>query len=192
MRKGSSDAIYCLLSCAIPDSSRPCPIPTTKTRNVMSPRRLRGGFGHVAPYGHEPLELQGWPGVMFTLDMVGGVVGSLCAAYRSVTTFDRTGHHVNLLFDHETDRIRVESPYTHPHLKVTLKKPGLLWIRMPSWVEPQRVEVKGTTEAPRFTAGRLLVFRQPVGPACDRPIRAAGSNHRPATPHTQYPDPAQG
>jgi flagellar basal-body rod protein FlgC len=27
--------------------------------------------------------------------------------------FDRTGHHVNLLFDHETVAIRVESNYTH-------------------------------------------------------------------------------
>ena len=158
------------------------PNPNNEDNKRDVARRLRGGFGHVAPYGHEPLELQGWPGVMFTLDMVGGVGGSLCAAYRSVTTFDRTGHHVNLLFDHETDRIRVESPYTHPHLKVTLKKPGPLWIRMPSWVEPHRVEVKGTTEAPRFTAGRLLVFRQPVGqPVTVRyelPVRTIVLRHR--------------
>jgi len=126
-------------------------------------RRLQGAWGHPAPYGHEPLELDGFPGVLFTLDIVGGVVASLCEAYRHVTTFDQTGHHVNLLFDHETDQIKVESAYTHPHLRVTLKKPGALWIRMPSWIEPRRVLVRGASSMPRFTASYLLVSQQPVG-----------------------------
>ncbi len=145
-------------------------------------RRLQGAWGHPAPYGHEPLELEGFPGVLFTLDIVGGVVASLCEAFCNVATFDLTGHHVNLLFDYENARIKVESIYTHPHLRVTLKKPGALWIRMPSWVEPRRVVVEGTTAVPRFTASYLLVNDQPVGHPVtvryDLPARTIVLKHR--------------
>ena len=33
------------------------------------------------------------------LDIVGGVVGSLCEAYRSITNYDGNSHRINLLFD---------------------------------------------------------------------------------------------
>lgn len=132
-----------------------------KKRDVA--HRLQGAWGHPAPYGHEPIELDGFPGVLFTLDIVGGVVASLCEAYRHITTFDRTGHHVNLLFDHETDQIIVESRHTHPHLRVTLKQPGALWIRIPSWVDQQKVAVEGVTGRSRFSGSYLLVYQQPVG-----------------------------
>ena len=71
------------------------------------PNRLRGAFGFPAPYGHTPL---GVDGICFNLDVVGGTVGSLCVAYESVTQFDEVGHRVNLLFDHDTDVIKVDSP----------------------------------------------------------------------------------
>jgi hypothetical protein len=38
------------------------------------------------------------------------VVGSLCKAYRHLTRFDESGHWVNMLFDHETDLIKVDNP----------------------------------------------------------------------------------
>jgi hypothetical protein len=152
-------------------------------------RRLQGAWGHPAPYGHEPLELQGFPGILFTLDIVGGVVASLCEAYRQVTTFDNTGHHVNLLFDHETDQIKVESRYTHPHLRVTLKKPGALWIRIPSWVDRRRMLVEGIAGVPRFTGSYLLVHQQPVGQPVtlryDLPMQTIVLEHRTRNIRTQ-------
>ena len=75
--------------------------------------RHLGAFGFPAPYGHEPI---GAARVSFNMDIVGGAVGSLCEVYREVTRFDQAGHWVNLLFDHETAAIEVESPYTHPSL----------------------------------------------------------------------------
>ena len=147
-------------------------------------RRLQGAFGFPAPYGHEPLELEGFQGggVFFNLDVVGGTVGSLCEVYRDATRFDVTGHHVNLLFDHETEAIRVESIYTHPHLRVILKRAGPLWIRVPSWVTPDRIAVEGVAGAPQFTGSHLFVAQQPVGQPVtlryDLPVRDLVLKHR--------------
>lgn len=111
---------------------------------------------------HEPLELEGFAGIMFTLDIVGGVVASLCEAYRNVATFDLAGHHVNLLFDYDPDTVNVECLYTHSNLRVTLKKPGPPWIRLPSCVDPRRVVVGGTAAIPRFSGSYLLLDQQPA------------------------------
>lgn len=126
-------------------------------------RRLRGGFGFPAPYGHEPLELDGFDAVLFHLDLVGGAVGSLCEAYRYATRFGQDGHHVDLLFDHETDAIKVESNYTHEAISVTLKKPGPLWVRVPSWVRREDIAIEGVSGTPRFVGAYLFVAEQPVG-----------------------------
>ena len=125
--------------------------------------RLRGGFGFPAPYGHEPLELTGFDAVLFHLDIVGGAVGSLCEAYRSATRFDEAGHHVDLLFDRETEAIAVESIYTHEALSVTLKKPGPLWVRIPSWLRREDIAIRGACGPHRFTGSHLFVPTQPVG-----------------------------
>ena len=129
-------------------------------RNVAE--RIAGGWGFPAPYGHEPLELEGFDAVLFHMDIVGGVVGSLCAAFLSATRYDESGHHVDLLFDHETDAITVESNYTHEALTVTLKKPGPLRIRIPSWTAREGIVVEGVGQAPRYEDSYLVVPDHPV------------------------------
>ena len=98
--------------------------------------RLRGGFGFPAPYGHEPLGI--WqsdkPRIGFNTDIVGGVVGSLAAAYQAVVRRDEAGHWVDMLFDCETDGLAVQSPYTHPRLAVKVKRAGALRVRVPPWL----------------------------------------------------------
>ena len=123
------------------------------------PNRLRGAFGFPAPYGHTPL---GVDGICFNLDVVGGTVGSLCAAYESITRFDEVGHWVNLLFDHETDAITVKSPYTHDALYVKLKRSGPLFVRIPSWVKTGELEVTGTDQTPVFNNGYAFFSQPPV------------------------------
>jgi hypothetical protein len=127
------------------------------------PNRLRGSFGIPAPYGHWPL---GCETICFNTDIVGGAVGSLCEAYREVTRFDAVGHRVNLLFDHETDAIQVESPYTHPALRVRIKRPGPLFVRVPPWADAERVVIRGTTETAHHTNGYLFLAKPPI----NRPI----------------------
>ncbi len=125
--------------------------------------RLRGAFGFPAPYGHEPID---FPSIGFNLDIVGGTVGSLCEVYRETTRRDEAGHRVNLLFDHETPEVEVQSPYTHHTLTVRVKRPGPLFVRMPEWVDAESLRIRGTDERPRSTNGYLLLSDPPV----NRPI----------------------
>ena len=130
--------------------------------------RLRGAFGFPAPYGHAPIDIMtsNKPRIGFNMDIVGGTVGSLCEAYREITRFKTSGHWVNLLFDHETPEIRVESPYTHPALQIRLKRPGPLFVRIPPWVDRQRMEINGVDGTSRHTNGYLFIPQPPI----NRPI----------------------
>ena len=98
----------------------------------------------------------------FNMDIVGGSVGSLCEAYRDATRFDQAGHWVNLLFDHETEAISVESIYTHRALTITLKQPGPLFVRLPPWVSSDGVTVNGLPGAIRVTRGYLFASQPPL------------------------------
>ncbi len=128
--------------------------------------RHLGAFGFPAPYGHEPL---GIGRVSFNMDIVGGAVGSLCAAYREATRFDKAGHWVNLLFDHETEAIGVESIYTHRALSITVKRPGPLFVRLPTWVPAGGVTVEGMSGTILVTRGYLFAPQPPLR----KPIRVS-------------------
>jgi hypothetical protein len=124
--------------------------------------RHRGAFGFPAPYGHRSIG-DGRGAISFNLDIVGGAVGSLNEAYREVTRFDKTGHWVNLLFDHRTDAIEVKSPYTHDGLGIVLRKPGPLFVRIPPWVDRGEIRVEGTDAKPLWHEGDLFFAEMPVG-----------------------------
>ena len=126
-------------------------------RNVA--QRQRGAFGFPAPYGHQPIGLEV---VSFNLDIVGGTVGSLCEAYREVTRYDQSAHWVNLLFDHETPDIAVESPYTHSSLRIRLKRPGPLFVRVPPWVRVEEIKIQGVCGKPKVSNGYLMFSQPPV------------------------------
>ena len=81
---------------------------------------------------------------------------------REVTRFDQAGHWVNLLFDHETTAIEVESPYTHPNLGIRIKRPGPLFVRIPTWANRTRIVMRGATATTRYTNGHLFIARPPV------------------------------
>ena len=128
--------------------------------------RLLGAWGFAAPYGHETVEIGLHKGrLKFNLDVLGGVAGSLCEVYREITRYDQMGHHVNLLFDHETDAIKVESCYTNATLRVTLKRPGPLYVRVPTWLNDVGLQVEGDAGG-RLTNGYLLIPEPPI----NRPI----------------------
>lgn len=125
--------------------------------------RHQGAFGFPAPYGHHPL---GVSQIGFNMDIVGGAVGSLCAAYSEVTRRTSAGHVVNLLFDHETPALAVQSPYTHGRLQITLKEPAPLFVRLPAGVAPDAIAMAGAavpSDAPvQVTNGYLFVENPPV------------------------------
>ncbi len=123
--------------------------------NDIANRHL-GAFGFPAPYGHLPVEQTN---IGFNMDIVGGAVGSLCEAYRYASAFADGIHWVNLLFDHETENISVQSPYTHDSLTVIIKRAGGLFVRIPPWVDRSKIIFSGA-ESSGFYNGYIL-FTQP-------------------------------
>ena len=124
--------------------------------------RHLGAYGLPAPYGHQAA---GQPPetVAFYMDIVGSVVGSLCAALEACVRSDSTGHWVNLLFDGDYPALRVVSPYHGDGLQIVLKQPGCLFVRLPPWVQPEQVALEGTDETPRWVNGTLFLAQPPVG-----------------------------
>ena len=138
-----------------------------------------GAFGFPAPYGHWPV---GLTQVSFNMDIVGGAVGSLCEAWRDVVRRDDAGLHVNLLFDCDTPDVLVESPYTTPHLTVTVKRPGPLFVRMPPWLRSDDVTLTGADRAPCRDGAWLFIADPPVNRklvfAFDLPAEEIALHHR--------------
>jgi hypothetical protein len=73
---------------------------------------------------------------------------------------------LNLLFDHEEPAAKVESPYTSPALRITVRRPGPLFVRIPPWVDHRTVRVQGVDSGTRHTNGYFLIPEPPV----NRPI----------------------
>lgn len=122
-------------------------------------RRHKGAFGFPAPYGHKAIGLET---ISFNMDIVGGSVASLGEAYTNIATITDAGHHVNLLFDFESDAIKVESPYTNGRLQVTIKKPAPLFVRIPVWVDPTSLVTKGGRTHPVIQNGYMLFPNPPL------------------------------
>ena len=96
------------------------------------------------------------------MDIVGGATASLCEAYRHVVTeLPGGGQGVNLLFDQETDGIKVESPYPSGKLRITAKRPGPISVRIPPWADPAAIAVDGTDGALSDTA--ITISNPPAG-----------------------------
>ena len=57
------------------------------------------------------------------------------------------------------DAIAVQSNVTHDQLRVTLKKPGPLWIRIPSWADRGEIQV----EDGRFIGSHLFIADRRIG-----------------------------
>ena len=67
-----------------------------------------------------------------------------------------------MLFDGETDALAVQSPYTHPRLAVKVKQPGALHMRLPPWLDGERLEVEGA-EHLVLRDGYAVIENPPVG-----------------------------
>ena len=121
--------------------------------------RNRGAWGFPAPYGLRPIDARA---MGFHMDIVGGVVGSLCEVHRQIVRSDEAGHWVNLHFDHETPAVAVESPYTHDGLRVRVCDGRPVFVRIPSWVEPAGVSVSSVTGRTARHQGYFLIPEPPV------------------------------
>jgi len=163
-REGYADAERILRCHLLPSQVRDIsfiknpPNPNGEDRLHQVAERHLGAFGFPAPYGHHP---QGADWVGFNLDIVGGAVASICEAYTQCTHFDASGHKVSMLFDCETDAIRVESPYGGKGLRVLCKKDAPLTVLMPTWVDLAVVRVEGA-EGVVERASREVIVPHPL------------------------------
>ena len=110
-------------------------------RNVRD--RHLGAFGFPAPYGHRPVGLER---VSFNMDIVGGVVGTLCEVVREGVKADADGGRVNLLLDQDTPDARVTSVEPAGQVSVTTRRSAPLWIRLPLWVDRESLKVGGADD----------------------------------------------
>jgi hypothetical protein len=124
--------------------------------------RHRGAFGFPAPYGHLSVGRGRGGKISFNMDIVGGVVGSLCEAWRAAVRSDAHGHCVNLLFDSRTEAVIVESPYTCGALRVTVRRPAPLWVRLPEWVDRRSLRIAGGAGGVRFCGGYAVLPQPPA------------------------------
>jgi hypothetical protein len=168
-----------LLPCQLRDVSfiQDPPNPRNEDGKRDVANRHLGAFGFPAPYGHAPLDV---PDVSFNMDIVGGAAASLCEAYRHVVTAaPGGGQSVNLLFDHETEGIRVESPYPSGHLRITARRPGPISVRIPPWVDPAAITIDGADGAISTTG--IAFASPPVGAPIT--ITIPLTEHEIALPH---------
>jgi hypothetical protein len=147
-----ADAYICCLASCEKDGKR----------NVAE--RHFGAFGFPASYGHQPVDAKS---IGFNMEVVGGAVGSLCEAWRAATTFDKSCHHVNLLFARESDAISIKSVYPLGALKVEVRKEAPLMVRLPRLVSRDGVALEGIESTPRFEGNSIAIDKTVVG----KPIR---------------------
>lgn len=126
--------------------------------------RLLGLFGFNAVYGHLPL---GKKEVTPSIDIVGGATASLCAAFREVVVTGGGVTRINMLFDYESDAVRVESPYTGDALRITPKVDGDIAVRVPSWADMDAMTVNGQPAGRFIVEGRITVRRPRIGSAIE-------------------------
>jgi hypothetical protein len=140
-------------------SDSPNPENLDRLRNAAD--RHLGAFGMPAPYGFLVAGKER-DSIIYPMDVVGSVVSSLCAACLEIARWDKGAHWVNLLFDRETPHLRLESPYTHDALRITLKQYGPLFVRLPPWLALDEVRVEGANGQPFLTNGYLFLAQPPV------------------------------
>ena len=72
------------------------------------------------------------------------------------------GYGPDTLFDHQRRDIGVESPYTHSALRVRVRGPAPLHVRIPEWVEQDALKVEGVAVPVRLTSGYAFIAEPPV------------------------------
>ena len=123
-------------------------------------KRHKGAFGFPAPYGHQPAGAMP-QSLHFNMDIVGGTVDSLCQAYRHIAWIDENSYRVNLLFDYETEDIKIQSPYTHSCLRIWVKHQSTLYVRVPPWAKLSSINISGRPEQGKLQYGFLVLENLP-------------------------------
>jgi hypothetical protein len=118
-------------------------------------QRARGAFAFTTPNDYHS----------YNTDLVGGAVQSLCEAWEAILTEDQAGWHVNLLFSKETEVLSLRSrlPEEGP-LEITMHQAHPLFVRLPSWLEREALQVRVNGESRPLHFHRQEVFLPDLKP----------------------------
>ncbi|MBT3345515.1 MAG: hypothetical protein HN712_06020 [Gemmatimonadetes bacterium] len=115
-------------------------------------RRHLGAWGFPAPYGHLSWG-KGRGGLSFNMDIVGGVVASLCEALSAVTISAPAGdgplhHKIRLLLETTTQDLQLGicTENDAMTLEIRLQHLGDLQIQLPPWVDEEAIRMEPLTE----------------------------------------------
>ena len=106
-------------------------------------RRAKGAFAFTTPNDYHS----------YNTDLVGGAVQSLCEAWQAIVTEDQAGLHVNLLLGRESEALTLRSHLPEEgRLEITLRQAHPLFVRLPSWLarETLQVHVNDESRSPSF------------------------------------------
>ncbi|MCX7018121.1 MAG: hypothetical protein NTY46_03800 [Candidatus Sumerlaeota bacterium] len=147
----------------------PSPDPPPSDGYARVRERVRGAYGFPAPYGHLST-INPYLNGAFYMDIVGGGIASLAEVKTHCCKHTGEGHFVNLLFNYEDSQIKVIGPYPDDTpVYVTLKTPGDLQVRLPSWVDRAKVSVTidGMGAPFSLTPYYLKITAPPIGKRID-------------------------
>ncbi len=113
-------------------------------------RRARGAFAFTTPNDYHS----------YNTDLMGGAIQSLCEAWQTILTEDQAGLHVNLLFSKQSENLVLRSYLPEEgRVEVILHQAHTLFVRLPSWLEEETLEVRvnGERRPPIFHHHELFL-----------------------------------
>ena len=96
------------------------------------------------------------------MDIVGGVVGTLCEVLREGVVREADGVRINLLLDQDTPNALVKAGASSGRVSVTARHAEPLWIRLAQWADRANLQVRGTEDY-RFLGDYLFVAQPEPG-----------------------------
>ena len=115
-----------------------------------------GAFGFPAPYGHWPVDQKldsnlslnskkSGDRISFNMDIVGGVVGSLCEVTKHVLIEEDNLYRINLFFNLPIKNKNIEINFnkTGNISEIKVHKPKDIILRIPSWAQKSPIDING-------------------------------------------------
>lgn len=117
--------------------------------------RAKGAFAFTTPNDYHS----------YNTDLVGGAVQSLCEAWQAILTEDQAGLHVNMLFSRESEALALCSCLPEEgRVEITMHRAHPLFVRLPSWLERERLQVRVNGERRAPGLHRREIFLPDLAP----------------------------
>ena len=158
------------------------------------PYRHLGAFGFPAPYGHWPVDQildsnlslnskKSGDRISFNMDIVGGVIGSLCEVTKHVLIEEDNLYKINLFFNLPVKNKNIEIKFneTGNGTQIKIINPKDIMLRIPSWAQKFPIDINGDVNYEIFD-GYIKIYglntNQSIDIKFQLPNRKIVLNHR--------------